>query len=163
MNQELNLCEILKNCPTGTKLYSPFLGIVSFDGIYEEIASINVINIEGNRYLFGSDGRYIDNNDGEVSLFPSKDNRDWSTFKPKKECFGPKTLKPFDKVLVKDPEEDSPWRIDFFGNFATDVKDYSVCCTRGAYWEFCIPFNDDTAHLVGTTDDAPEYYKWWER
>ncbi len=24
---------------------------------------------------------------------------------------------------------------------------------------FCIPFNEDTAHPVGTTDDCPEYYK----
>jgi len=22
--------------------------------------------------------------------------------------------------------------------------------------------NDDTKHLVGTTYDCPEYYKWWE-
>ncbi len=29
-------------------------------------------------------------------------------------------------------------------------------------WKQQIPYNSDTAHLVGTNDDAPEYYKWWE-
>ena len=25
-----------------------------------------------------------------------------------------------------------------------------------------IPYNDETKHLVGTTDEAPEFYKYWE-
>ena len=25
-----------------------------------------------------------------------------------------------------------------------------------------IPYNDETKHLVGTTDEAPEYYRYWE-
>lgn len=27
---------------------------------------------------------------------------------------------------------------------------------------FCIPYNDDTKHLVGTKEEAPEYYRYWE-
>ena len=43
---------------------------------------------------------------GECTLFPSKDQRDWSKFvrfwdKPKVDKFDPKTLQPFDKVLVR--------------------------------------------------------------
>lgn len=26
----------------------------------------------------------------------------------------------------------------------------------------CIPYNDETEHLVGTSDDCPDFYKWWE-
>ena len=26
----------------------------------------------------------------------------------------------------------------------------------------CIPYNNDTKHIVGTTKEAPEYYKYWE-
>lgn len=25
-----------------------------------------------------------------------------------------------------------------------------------------IPYNDDTKHLVGTSLEAPEYYRYWE-
>ena len=145
--KKLNLCEILKDCPKGQELYSPYLGRVVFGGIYENIAAIYVINIEGNHYSFSKDGRYIDNNEGEVSLFPSKDNRDWSKFKPKKERFDPKTLKPFDKVLVRD-DDDRLWVAIVFSHIEM--------------WEQQIPYNSDTAHLVGTTEEAPEYYKWWE-
>ena len=30
------------------------------------------------------------------------------------------------------------------------------------YYKYCIPYNDDTKHLVGTKDEAPEYYRYWE-
>lgn len=29
-------------------------------------------------------------------------------------------------------------------------------------WQRCIPYNDETMHLVNTEKDCPEYYKWWE-
>ena len=31
----------------------------------------------------------------------------------------------------------------------------------GCYGQ-CIPYNDDTKHLVGTNEEAPEYYRHWE-
>ena len=34
------------------------------------------------------------------------------------------------------------------------------CC--GAYYKHCIPYNEETQHLVGTTDEAPDFYKFWE-
>ncbi len=80
-------------------------------------------------------------------LFPSKDNRVWSIFKPKKERFDPKTLKPFDMVLVRD-DDFCLWISAVFSHIQM--------------WKQQIPYNSDTAHLVGTNDDAPEYYKWWE-
>ena len=36
MNENLNLVEILKDCPSGTKLYSPALGEVDFVDILED-------------------------------------------------------------------------------------------------------------------------------
>ena len=33
----------------------------------------------------------------------------------------------------------------------------------GYRWDMCIPYNDETKHLVGTTEDCPEYYKWWKK
>ena len=48
-------------------------------------------------------GRYLGEEypDAECTLFPSKEQRDWSKFKVKKPKFDPKTLKPFDKVLAR--------------------------------------------------------------
>ena len=29
-------------------------------------------------------------------------------------------------------------------------------------YDKCIPYNDETKHLLGTSDEAPEYYRYWE-
>ena len=28
--------------------------------------------------------------------------------------------------------------------------------------DMVIPYNDDTKHLIGTTENAPFYYRYWE-
>lgn len=152
-NKELNLCEILKDCPKGTKLYSPVFGYGELQNVrdYETggfgRSIISVLDEGGLLLSFDRKGRMTHNPNAECCLFPSKDNRDWGTFKLKKERFDPKTLKPFDKVLVRD-DDDRSWVAIVFSHIEM--------------WEQQIPYNSDTAHLVGTTDEAPEYYKWWE-
>ena len=37
---------------------------------------------------------------------------------------------------------------------------YHNVCTNGLEWKFCIPYNDDTKHLLCTTEEAPEYYRY---
>ena len=50
-----------------------------------------------NALYFSSDGRFCDYENGECMLFPSKENRNWDTFKiPKKH----KEFEPFQKVLI---------------------------------------------------------------
>lgn len=78
---------------------------------------------------------------------------------PKGKKLDPKTFRPFDKVLVRNVD-DKHWRCDLFSHIDTHYS-YSVLCI-GFSWKYCIPYNDETKHLVGTTDDCPEYYKWWE-
>lgn len=164
MNENLNLVEILKGCPSGTKLYSTILGEVEFDHI--ENGSIYPIIIKHKRY--GIDRVSIDGkmlvNYGECILFPSKEQRDWSKFKQNKERFDPKTLKPFDKVLVRDNCE-SEWQCDIFSHITDDSEGFPyrfpyrcVVCS----YRYCIPYNEETKHLVGTTEEAPEYYRFWE-
>lgn len=106
MNENINLCEILKDCTKGTKLYSPIFGEVEFlkiSDIDEDNYSIVVMADEGEHAFFTSTGKFYRGYDNaECLLFPSKENWDWSTFKLKKPKFDPKTLKPFDKVLVRD-------------------------------------------------------------
>ena len=163
MNENLNLVEILKDCPKCTKLYSTIFGEVEFiecDNLYQII----VIK-ETKYYCFTSEGVFIFKgikyNTGECTLFPSKDQRDWSKFKIKKPKFDPKTLQPFDKVLVRDNNDNSErWRCDLFSHISTKGCFRFICVGNG--YHYCIPYNEETKHLVGTTDEAPEYYRYWE-
>ena len=34
--------------------------------------------------------------------------------------------------------------------------------TMDSAFKYCIPYNDDTKHLVETKEEAPEYYRYWE-
>lgn len=73
----MNIAEILKNYPIGTKLYSPIFGDVTFNGITEVIATIKVLK-DTTEYEFFQDGRYYNAPNAECMLFPSKDNRKWN-------------------------------------------------------------------------------------
>ena len=159
MNENLNLVEILKDCPEGTKLYSPVFGEVEFESINDIIGPIVVTTNTGNAECFTADGKMHTYND-DCLLFPSKEQRDWSKFNPKKPKFDPKTLKPFDKVLVRDINSDK-WKIQLFSHIIKDCFPYEYHCIDSCY-NFCIPNNDDTKHLVGKNDDAPEFYRYWE-
>ena len=162
MNENLNLVEILKNCPKGTKLYSTIYGDVELEEvrINDNAYPIEIKIGEGSNMICGTtnDGRLLDEFQGECTLFPSKDQRDWSKFNVKKHRFDPKTLQPFDKVLVRDGS--ICWTCAFYSHKKEDNK-YITTDTDYIY-EYCIPYNDDTKHLVGTTEEAPEYYRYWE-
>lgn len=155
MNENLNLCEILKDCPKGEKLYATFLGDVKFVDIIND--TISVESWTTKIYHFFSDGRYEIN--GELVLFPSRDQRDWSKFVPLSKRFNPKEFKPFDKVLAKN-RFSSKWTCTFF-SYMDNNASFPVYCS-GGYFKVCIPYNEETKHLIGKKDDYPEYYKWWE-
>ena len=74
--------------------------------------------------------------------------------------FDPKTLKPFDKVLAKDYDI-CKWVVDFYSHNEAGSGFPYICIGNSSY-KYCIPYNDDTKHLVGTTEEAPEYYKYWK-
>ena len=80
INNMINIAEILKDCPKGTKLYSPIFGDVYFYQVTDFSHYIQVTLNENGKHLesFFLDGRYKPN--GECMLFPSKDNRNWATF-----------------------------------------------------------------------------------
>ena len=160
MNENLNLVEILKDCPEGTKLYSTVFGEVEFGGI-SQIRTKYPIDVKLNNNLTENltiDGRIYTYYDGECVLFPSKEQRDWSKFIPKQPKFDPNTLKPFDRVLVRDSST-GPWRCEFFSHIKKDSPIYPYLGVSAAYI-CCIPYNDDTKHLIGTSEEAPDYYKY---
>ena len=158
MNENLNLVEILKDCPKGTKLYSTVYGEVELNRINKgEKYPVRYINSEGDELLATAQGLLVARFDGECTLFPSQEERDWSKFKVKKPKFDTKTLRPFDKVLVRDCENDM-WKVDFYSHKDADGEFTYVCI--GSPYTYCIPYNDDTKHLVGTIDEEPEFYRY---
>ena len=165
---QLNLCEILKHCPQGETFWSPMLDGVKFSCIDEERQMIIVETIEGHfTWEINADGTIsIDEvTSPEVMLYPSKEMRDWSKFTApwlKKERFDPQTLNPFDKVLVR--FDCGVWSATLFSHLIDSKfanKKYDIICC-GTVFGYCIPYNDDTKHLVGTKDEAPDFYKYWE-
>ena len=236
-NNNINIEEILKDCPEGTNLYSPLYG----EGKLKEVDSnlihpIRITTNKGEEISFNSEGRYsADYPDAECMLFPSSEMRDWtkffkrgdvvyikeannvtdyaifeswknddytefnasifysnkSGFAERKVCtaklytkandilkaklitfieqhyngkYNPDTLrvepvkierplKPFDKVLVRDTDEQA-WCANYFSHYKND-PDYFYVCINGSY-HYCIPYNEHTAHLLGTTDPYTE-------
>ena len=295
MNENINLVEILKDCPKGTKFYSSVYGELIYSNMYTDSLDPKIYFIdENNRSIivgYYRDGRLYDTK-GECTIFPSKDQRDWSKFtapwlkkerdkdkliqelgkykvkyiqevlekyinsmsnkdeerlrkttiaflkdfaeqgyenaiecidwlkkqsessqtnerawlylvsdvltwkdgigqylddprvqelakrlcseyaqklynpsvlsnssntRKNEQKFDPKTLQPYDKVIAR--LHQGIWCCELF-SFIEESTNLIKCC--GAYYTRCVPYNDDTKHLIGTTNEAPEYYRYWE-
>ena len=167
MNENINLCEILKDCPKGTKFYSTIFG--------EETYFIKMDPYQGNPrpiVIHGKDEGMVFNlsrfghpyadSCGECCLWPSKYVRTWVGWKYPKPKFDPKTLKVFDRVLARIGGGDAYcWFADFVSVPALE-GDTIVCVIGNRDASMIIPYNEETKHLVGTTEEAPEYYRYWE-
>lgn len=235
MENKINIAEILKDCPKGTKLYSPLFGEVTLEEVDTECTALIKIKYNANICSkFFKTGLYYNYEGAECLLFPSSEMRDWTkffkrgdivygsqeisvfeswadtsytTFNRTLHCeseelifdyfeegpelndefcclasdkirtefiaaaekyyhgkYNPETLqvepvkpecpfKPFDKVLVRNNDK-MVWKADYFSHYK-DNNDYHYCCIGNGYRD-CIPFNDQTAHLLGTTDPYTE-------
>ena len=147
MNENLNLVEILKDCPTGTKFYTPVWGEVSFRKLLEDKNyAISIDTCSGNVCLT-KEGYYLLRNDTECIIFPSKEQRDWSTFTApwykKDKLVEPKfkvgdwIITPTNKVLQITSIEGTSYR---FNN-------------KSHYWAIC--YCDEECHLW-TIEDAKD-------
>lgn len=251
MNKNLDLKEILKDCPKGTKLYSIILGDVYFERIDELNQPTYPIRIKTCMGLItGVTKRGLDDffYDGECTLFPSKDQRDWSKWnlpfkdgdiiftqledkwlsifkgynnercntyvdlnieknrffddtpylcdnsqikeqrlateeekkhlfdvirekgytwntdtktleKIHKDRFKPFMLKPFNKVLVRNVNNEY-WKINLFGSYLKGYTSPFLCVGKEGYRQ-CIPY-EGNEHLLGTTNGCDDFYKTWE-
>lgn len=145
----MNVAEILKKYPKGTKLYSPLYGEIELVSVYDKkypiVCSHKVNNVEYYR-TFTEEGKCRDYN-AELMLYPSRDQRDWNKFGVTNQ----KTIhqfKPFDRVLVRD-DDDTTWRCDFFSHLG-DKEGVFICLTT--WWKQCIPY-DGNEHLLRTTNN----------
>ena len=147
MNEDINIAEILKDAPNNTRLYSPIYGIVRFDRLRTDNKTIEV-SADNTYKHFDYYGRAIWHNLSDVMLtgeecllFPSKENRDWSTFKvPKKH----KHFEPFQKVLVntRTPYNNVEWCAEIYSHY-DELQEYH--CTTG---NFCV-LDDDIIPYEG--------------
>lgn len=165
MNENLNLVEILKDCPKNMQLYCPIFGNVYFQEIKDtgHAVLIKVVTSCNTTYEFYHNGKFNKYyKDSECLLFPSKENRDWTTFvapKKKVERFDTKTLKPFDQVLVRDNALTWSWTprilsyIDSDGIFVD---------TSGEGWDCAIPYKGNETLALCTDDPEDEFYRYWE-
>ncbi len=180
MNENIDLTKILKDCPKGWEFYSSVYGEVKFETIkfqrlkyrYDPHVPIHChqqiveedprpikFTVQDAERCVSSAGEHIKGK-GECTFFPSKDQHDWSKFTApwyKKDKFDPRTLKPFDKVLIWHCASEC-WSCEVFSHL---TGKYTCNCIYGCYTR-CMPYNDETKHLVGTADEAPEYYRYWE-
>ena len=95
MNENVNLSKILRDCLKGTKLYSTIYGDVELVRVYLDDAYPIEIKIgEGSDMICDTtnDGRLLEEFPGECTLFPSKEQRDWSKFKTNNHKFTPKDI-----------------------------------------------------------------------
>lgn len=136
---ELDLCKILEGCE-GMTFYSSIHGNVILKLIRDsgdDHDPIIVILSDGDTIDYCKDGRYLSMYDGECTLFPSKENRDWSTFvKPINE----KVLKDGDYVMCGDNVFQTELRQYFKDNkcYASGINNRRSILK--AEWKYIIPF-----------------------
>lgn len=159
----VNVADILKQVPKGTKLWSNNFGDVEFDRVFIGVEyPIRCIDaFQNHRYYTEYGYRDKTQKNGECTLWPSKNHRAWDDEalrilgieKNPETPFGPK---PFDKVLVRD-YCGGEWRAEFFSHIDNERWPPYICV--GSQWEQCIPYNDETKHLLGTIQMPPEKYR----
>lgn len=184
MNEGINICEILKDCKAGTKLYSPLFGKVELAHLYPGKFWCIETN---NACLYTRDGKIaIHDGAGKLSdecvLFPSKSQRDWRNT----HLFDKNRLSYSDVLNIvynNDLEQCLVRNRGDVWHYVEGLHGYAFCdgvrnyidllftnqdltsarkSNKGEWYEQVIPYNDDTKSLIGTADDCAEYYKWWE-
>lgn len=109
------------------------------------IPSIRIKAVTKSQYILENEGfLYINSTDEKYVL----DDR-----------FDITTLKPFDKVLVRNTNKDY-WRISMFGYISKGDNQYFMCVANSGFYQ-CVPYKKNE-HLLGTTDDCEEHFKTWK-
>lgn len=92
-------------------------------------------------------GYYWDENNKEVKKIEKK--------------FTINDFKPFDKVLVRQCDERN-WQVNLFSHIVPGCENKKVYFCLEYAWMQCVPYNEETAHLLGTSEEYNGPYKTWE-
>ena len=134
MENKINIAEILRDMPKGTKLYSPLFGKCELAGV-DTFEGDEFIRVEpfygGVSRTFSSKGRYFERyQDAECLLFPSARMRDWDKFFKRGDVLVDEDL---ETAVVFDG-----WANDDYTEFNTTIDYYKIsdkwgkkdiCCT----------------------------------
>lgn len=135
--EEINLCELLKDC-IGMSFYMPHYGVVVLESINIAPGGRNFMYFQastGYCTVFNN-GKYVD--DGEICIFPSKEQRDWSLF------VLPWTPKEGERVWVKVFAGSPIWIGKYFKKMVGTEFACGVYQTKGEsnleFFKVCVPF-----------------------
>ena len=141
---------------------SSFIEIFNYfknDELYDHASlctTQKMIDIRGKYPIFKDDIVEIRlaNDSEKKQLFEalSKENKVWNA--EKKQVVDLKikwiTPKPFDRVITRNAYDDI-WTANIFSHMNSCGEYVAIGCA-GCY-HYCLPYNDETAHLLGTTDE----------
>lgn len=137
MNEDLNLLEILKDAPKGTKLYCTIWGDVEL--VEAQPLWIKCITPNGTEWHFEMNGKLnaASSGNGECVLFPSKEQRDWSKFKLDLPIDTP--------VMVRDDSFGTrEWKLRYYDKdnraFVNGAK--SDYCETSMVFDYIVPVKD---------------------
>ena len=157
MERNINVAKILKSKSKGTKLYSSAFGQMTYNGIAYDTNGTEIWLLTENKVDRTIKDRNIHLATAEerLKLFDAltKEGKYWDA--EKKEVVDLKLkieLKPFDKVLVRDGKNEI-WEPAFFFRNLPKHNVYKYQTVGGKLRVYCIPFNKETAKLIGTSND----------
>ena len=136
--------------------------VIFIAAIKDDIVSKALINVmyedyevNYNEYRFGHNRNLRLANDSEKKqLFSAlkKEGKRWDSDKKAIVDLKPKwTLKPFDRVITRNYDDDI-WTANIFSHMDSHGEYVTIGCVGG--YTYCIPYNDETAKLIGTTNNV---------
>ena len=136
MEENINIADILKDKPQGTKLYTDAFGELKLERVkVNEVDAIYTKNKTSTLYCFYNDGKY--NKNGEPVLVPSKEMRDWNKFAWKKGDV--LVSKDYNKEVIFDKWYDDTYT-NFYGKHRLDSENKNnikyndaLLCTTARY------------------------------
>lgn len=156
---ECNILAYLQD--TGTKqIYSPAfgIGIVRNDFLKSNnTKDYFIVDFAESEvtFRFNSTGHIITKDlnwqSPECCIFPDK-NTKWENVAPKYIInINSYRFTPFEKVLVRD-DNNGKWMPNFFRKYEPDAM-YPYMIINGIGYRECIPYNEETKHLIFTTQN----------
>ena len=136
--------------------------VIFIAAIKDDIVSKALINVRYedyevnyNEYRFGRNRNLRLATDSEKKqLFSAltKEGKAWDAEKKEFVDLKPKwTPKPFDRVITRNDDDDI-WTANIFSHMDSHGEYVTIGCVGG--YTYCIPYNEETAKLIGTTNNV---------
>jgi len=124
-----------------------FRSYAVIDNVYKKLGIDKIVNALGRCTRLATDSE-------KQQLFDAlaKEGKRWNPdTKQIKDLPKKYELKPFDKVLAKIAGR--TWTADFFSHYDENDEELPYVCIGYGRVTHCIPYNDETKHLLGTADE----------